>query len=164
MWLLRNLKKNLIVFILTFIFLVNCFLAVAFRSYSLQFVDYSTPAPVEQELLFERYGKGYCVMYNFWKSAPEFYSGDHITLILHTTAEYLSYLKEQSKTWDGGISVALYIPSFSPDFIVPAITVRFEIRKRLRFRSRKFEYGFEFREVLPCMQSARIRFPCIYYL
>uniref|UniRef100_A0AC34FU35 N-acetyllactosaminide beta-1,3-N-acetylglucosaminyltransferase n=1 Tax=Panagrolaimus sp. ES5 TaxID=591445 RepID=A0AC34FU35_9BILA len=57
------------------------------------------------------YDSKYCVIYDFWKSDPEFREGNHITLILHSTPLYLEYLKKQAETWQGGISISIFIPS-----------------------------------------------------
>ncbi|KAE9549897.1 hypothetical protein FO519_006902 [Halicephalobus sp. NKZ332] len=53
----------------------------------------------------------HCVIYNYWESNKEYSEGPHITLLLHATSNYLFYLEEQLKTWTGGISVSVFIPT-----------------------------------------------------
>ena len=53
----------------------------------------------------------YCVIYDYWEAQKEYSEGPHITLVLHSTYSYLGYLEDQLKTWDGGISVSVFIPT-----------------------------------------------------
>ncbi|KAE9546724.1 hypothetical protein FO519_010064, partial [Halicephalobus sp. NKZ332] len=41
----------------------------------------------------------------------EEFTQDHITLVLHSTVDYLHHLKKQLETWQGGISVGVLIPN-----------------------------------------------------
>lgn len=43
----------------------------------------------------ENYTDKYCVIYNFWQASEPYLSGDFITLVLHSTPGYISYLEEQ---------------------------------------------------------------------
>ena len=52
----------------------------------------------------------YCVIYNYWEMKEEF-TKNHITLVLHSTVDYLQHLKEHLRTWQGGISVAVLVPN-----------------------------------------------------
>ena len=53
----------------------------------------------------------YCVIYNYWEAAQEYAEGPHITLLLHATYNYLIHLEDQLRTWDGGISVSVFMPT-----------------------------------------------------
>lgn len=57
-----------------------------------------------------KYSNNYCVIYNYWEAKKEYLEGPHITLVLHSTSNYLVYLENQLKTWTGGISVSVFIP------------------------------------------------------
>ena len=57
------------------------------------------------------YKNGFCVIYDFWEASGKFKNGDYITLILHATPTYLNFLQEHLETWDGGISVSVFIPT-----------------------------------------------------
>lgn len=59
----------------------------------------------------EEYKNDYCVIYNYWQAKDEYVNGNHITFVTHSTIQYIPYLEQQVKQWDGGISVALYIPT-----------------------------------------------------
>ena len=57
------------------------------------------------------YKNRFCVIYDFWEASEKFKNGDYITLVLHATPKYLNFLNEHLETWDGGISVSVFIPT-----------------------------------------------------
>jgi len=58
-----------------------------------------------------KHSGNFCVIYDYWNADKEYAEGPHITLVLHATSNYIVYLEQQLSTWDGGISVAVYIPT-----------------------------------------------------
>ncbi|KAH7706158.1 Protein T15D6.4 [Aphelenchoides avenae] len=66
---------------------------------------------VIESVPYERQPNSFCVIYDFWNATEEYKFGEHVTLVLHATPEFVTYITEQVNTWDGGISVALFIPS-----------------------------------------------------
>uniref|UniRef100_A0A0N5BVI3 N-acetyllactosaminide beta-1,3-N-acetylglucosaminyltransferase n=1 Tax=Strongyloides papillosus TaxID=174720 RepID=A0A0N5BVI3_STREA len=64
-----------------------------------------------ETIKFQKY-KEYCVSYNYWKLQMPLdeVNDPRITLVLHSTINYISYLKDQIDTWEGPISLALVIP------------------------------------------------------
>lgn len=57
------------------------------------------------------YSTKYCVINNYWESSDEYINSDHITLVLHSTPPFLNYLTEHVNTWNGSISLSLFIPT-----------------------------------------------------
>src|SRR5690606_17521433 len=58
-----------------------------------------------------KHSGNFCVIYDYWRADKEYLEGPHITLLLHATSNYVTYLEKQLSTWDGGLSVTLYIPT-----------------------------------------------------
>ncbi|KAI6199691.1 N-acetyllactosaminide beta-1,3-N-acetylglucosaminyltransferase [Aphelenchoides besseyi] len=79
-------------------------------SYSLStFHGAKTHSPTLQQTARSiAYNSDYCVIYDYWRSHPRF--NKTISLVLHATSEYLSYLEEHARLWDGAVSIAIFIP------------------------------------------------------
>lgn len=55
----------------------------------------------------------FCVLPNAIPAASEFSELNHVTLITQSSLQYLSSAVEQSQFWDGPISYALFVPSWT---------------------------------------------------
>lgn len=44
---------------------------------------------------YERQPSAFCVIYDFWNATDEYKYGEHVTLVLHATPEFVTYITEQ---------------------------------------------------------------------
>ena len=75
----------------------------------------------------------YCVVYNYWEAAEEYAEGPHITLVLHATYNYLIHLEDQLRTWEGGISVAVFVPTPLDQTMDPVEILDSQVQLKLFF-------------------------------
>lgn len=97
-----NLLKNLIFIVLILLLLKNYY---DYRIYNNELV------PKFKLINTVRYKDNFCFIENYWKGSDEYVHGEHVTLVLHSTIDFIPYLIEQLDTWTGGISIAVFMPT-----------------------------------------------------
>uniref|UniRef100_A0A0N4Z763 Beta-1,4-glucuronyltransferase 1 n=1 Tax=Parastrongyloides trichosuri TaxID=131310 RepID=A0A0N4Z763_PARTI len=64
-----------------------------------------------KKIKFDNYKNKACVSYHYWRCRMNLgENSTRITLVLHSTMDYITYLEKQVDVWEGPISVALVIP------------------------------------------------------
>uniref|UniRef100_A0A0N4ZE03 N-acetyllactosaminide beta-1,3-N-acetylglucosaminyltransferase n=1 Tax=Parastrongyloides trichosuri TaxID=131310 RepID=A0A0N4ZE03_PARTI len=67
---------------------------------------------LEDKTLISQKYKNYCVIYNFWNGTMNIdeVNDPRISLVLHSTVNYIPYLENHINTWEGPISIAIVVP------------------------------------------------------
>ncbi|CAI4228129.1 unnamed protein product [Auanema sp. JU1783] len=119
-----RLRSRPLIYVFVAVSLYSFFLVYERRNiiYPKQLADNHTNF---RTITFESYGEDFCVAYNVVTSRNTFREDglEPISLATHTTATYLKYVIEQVDTYDGPISLAVYVDKSTHQSITVLLSI-----------------------------------------